>query len=47
MDELRPTFILIMERLGVAGSGDLAERFTRRVDVPVPAPEALRAGATR
>jgi fructose/tagatose bisphosphate aldolase len=44
MDELRPTFALIMERLGVAGSGNLAEKFTRRVDVPVPAPEALRAG---
>ena len=47
MDELRPSFVLIMQRLGVAGSGDLAERFTQRVDVPVPAPEVLRAGAAR
>ncbi len=46
MDELRPTFTLIMERLGVASSGDLAERFTTRVDVDIPAPESMRTKMT-
>jgi len=43
MADLAPTFELIMRRLGVAGSAGLVDRIVRPVEVPTPAPEALRA----
>jgi hypothetical protein len=43
MAELEPLFALIMRRLGVAGSAGLVDRIVRPVEVPVPAPETLRA----
>ncbi len=40
--DLREKFDLIMHSLGVAGRGDLVDRFVERVDFPLdPAPEAL------
>jgi fructose/tagatose bisphosphate aldolase len=40
--DLRVKFDLIMHALGVAGRGDLVDRFVERVDLPVgPAPDAL------
>ena len=32
-----------MQRLGVAGSAELVDRFVPRVDVPAPMPETLAA----
>jgi len=40
--ELQPKFELIMERLQVAGNGALVDRWVKRVDVEVPAPESIR-----
>ena len=40
---LEETFGLIMRRLGVAGSAELVDRLVPPVEVPVPAPDALRA----
>lgn len=42
MADLEPTFVLIMQRLGVAGSSDLVDRIVNPVEVDVPLPDALR-----
>ena len=42
MDDLEPTFGLIMRRLGVAGSAALVDRIVKPVELSVPAPETLR-----
>lgn len=47
MDDLEPTFGLIMQRLGVAGSATLVDRIVQPVEVPVPAPASLRQAAAR
>jgi fructose/tagatose bisphosphate aldolase len=47
MAELEPTFSLMMRELGVAGSADLVDRIVRPVEIPLPAPNALRAAAAR
>lgn len=39
--ELQPRFELVMRELGVAGRSDLVDKHVKRVDVPVPAPDAL------
>lgn len=39
--ELQPRFELVMRELGVAGRSDLVVKHVKRVDVPVPAPDAL------
>ena len=41
LGELQPRFELIMHELRVAGRGELVDRYVKRVDVDVPAPEAL------
>lgn len=41
------TFDLIMQRLGVAGKADLVDRYVKPVEVPVRAPESLRATPVR
>ena len=41
--ELEPTFSLMMRELGVAGSAALVDRIVRPVEIPVPAPDSLRA----
>lgn len=38
---LEQSFSLLMQRLRVAGSADLVDRFVPRVDVPAPVPQAL------
>ncbi len=40
---LEESFGLLMQRLRVAGSAEIVDRFTPRVDVPAPMPEALAA----
>ncbi len=35
LDDLRQRFVLIMNELGVAGRGDLVDRYIKRVDFPV------------
>jgi len=35
LDNLRQRFVLIMNQLGVAGRGDLVDRYVKRVDFPV------------
>lgn len=42
MKELQPKFELIMQKLNVAGNGELVDRYISRVDVEVPAPDAVR-----
>lgn len=42
-DDLEVSFSLLMQRLGVAGSAELVDRFVPRVDVPAPMPDALAA----
>ena len=42
-DDLEASFSLLMQRLGVAGSAELVDRFVPRVDVPAPIPESLAA----
>lgn len=42
-DDLEASFSLLMQRLGVAQSGDLVDRLVPRVNVPAPMPDALRA----
>ena len=42
-DDLEASFSLLMQRLGVAGSAEIVDRFVPRVDVPAPMPEALAA----
>src|ERR687897_500497 len=42
-DDLEASFSLLMQRLGVAGSAELVERFVSRVDVPAPMPATLSA----
>lgn len=39
----QPTFELIMRKLGVAGNSHLVDQYVKRVDVHVPAPDAIRA----
>ena len=43
VDDLEPTFDLIMRRLGVAGSAALVDRIVKPVEVPTPMPESVRA----
>lgn len=40
---LEESFSLLMQRLRVAGSAEIVDRFTPRVDVPAPMPDALTA----
>lgn len=47
MGDLQPTFELIMRKLGVEGSANIVDRIVKPVDVPTPAPKALRSMATR
>jgi fructose/tagatose bisphosphate aldolase len=47
MDDLQPTFELIMRKLGVAGSASLVDRTIKLVDVPVQAPDVLRSVSAR
>lgn len=47
MGDLQPTFELIMRKLGVEGSANVVDRIVTSVDVPIPAPKALRSMATR
>ncbi len=47
MSSLFATFDLIMQRLGVAGKADLVDRYVKPVEVPVAAPESLRATPVR
>jgi len=42
MADLEPTFVLIMQRLGVAGSATLVDRIVKPVETEVPVPDALR-----
>jgi hypothetical protein len=42
-DDLESSFSLLMQRLGVAGSAEIVDRFVPRVDVPAPMPDALAA----
>ena len=42
-EDLETTFSQLMQRLGVAGSGELVDRMVPRVDVPAPMPDALAA----
>jgi hypothetical protein len=42
-DDLEASFSLLMQRLGVAGSAEIVDRFVPRVDVPAAMPEALAA----
>lgn len=46
MADLQPAFEQVMTNLGVTGSASLVDRLVPPVDVPVPAPDALRALAT-
>lgn len=39
--ELQPRFELVMKELGVAGRADLVEKYIKKVDVRVPAPQTL------
>lgn len=41
--ELQPRFELVMRELGVAGRGELVDTYVKKVDVAVPAPDALKA----
>ncbi|MDP9365496.1 MAG: class II fructose-bisphosphate aldolase [Chloroflexota bacterium] len=41
--DLEPTFALIMQRLGVAGSAALVDRIVTPVEVPAPMPDSFRA----
>jgi fructose/tagatose bisphosphate aldolase len=41
--ELQPRFELVMRELGVAGRSDLVDTYVKKVDVAVPAPDALKA----
>jgi len=47
MAGLFSTFDLIMQRLGVAGKAELVDRYVKPVEVPVQAPESLRATPVR
>ena len=40
-DDLEASFSLLMQRLGVAGSAELVDRFVPRVDIPAPMPQTL------
>ena len=42
-DDLEASFSQLMQRLGVAGSAGIVDRFVPRVDVPAPMPAALAA----
>ena len=42
-DDLEAMFSLLMQRLRVAGSAELVDRFVPRVDIPAPMPAALKA----
>ena len=42
-DDLEASFSLLMQRLGVAGSAELVDRFVPRIDLPAPRPAALTA----
>jgi hypothetical protein len=42
-DDLEASFSLLMQRLGVAGSAELVDRYVPRVDVPAPIPASLTA----
>jgi fructose/tagatose bisphosphate aldolase len=42
-DDLEANFSLLMQRLGVAGSAELVDRFVPRVDIPAPIPDAVAA----
>lgn len=42
LDDLQPKFELIMQKLQVAGNGNLVDQYVSRVDVEVPAPESIR-----
>jgi hypothetical protein len=42
-DDLEATFSLLMQRLRVAGSAELVDRFVPRVDIPAPMPATLKA----
>ncbi len=42
-DDLEATFSLLMQRLRVAGSAELVDRFVPRVDIPAPMPASLKA----
>jgi fructose/tagatose bisphosphate aldolase len=46
LDDLRPRFALIMNELGVAGRGDLVDRYVKRVDVPIHREDATATGAS-
>lgn len=45
--ELQPRFELVMRELGVAGRADLVEKYIKKVDVHIPAPEGLKEAAAR
>jgi hypothetical protein len=45
--ELQPRFELVMRELGVAGRADLVEKYIKKVDVHIPAPEALKGAVAR
>jgi fructose/tagatose bisphosphate aldolase len=47
MAGLFSTFDLIMQRLGVAGKAELVDRYVKPIEVPVQAPESLRATPVR
>jgi fructose/tagatose bisphosphate aldolase len=47
MDDLEPTFGLIMRRLGVVGTAALVDRIVTPVEVATPAPASLRATVAR
>jgi hypothetical protein len=40
--DLQPKFELIMQKLRVAGNSHLVDQYVKRVDVEVPAPDAIR-----
>ncbi|HWV25151.1 MAG TPA: class II fructose-bisphosphate aldolase [Thermomicrobiales bacterium] len=42
LGDLQPKFELIMQKLNVAGNGELVDRYVTRMDVDVPAPDAVR-----
>ncbi len=45
--ELQPRFELVMRELGVAGRADLVEKYIKKVDVHIPAPDSLKGAVAR
>ncbi|MGH2530693.1 MAG: class II fructose-bisphosphate aldolase [Thermomicrobiales bacterium] len=46
MGELEQTYGLVMQRLGVAGSAQVVDAHIKPVNVPIPAPDALKTAVT-